>query len=58
MREPLVVCAQRLLDSGYSESELEKIESEEYEEVRIAADTALNAPLADPRSALEHLYAN
>ncbi len=58
MREPLVVCAQRLVDSGYSESELEKIESEEYEEVRIAADTALNAPLADPRSALEHLYAN
>jgi pyruvate dehydrogenase E1 component alpha subunit len=57
LREPLVASAKKLLDSGFSESELGQIESEEREEVSNAADAALHAPLADPRSALEHLYA-
>jgi TPP-dependent pyruvate/acetoin dehydrogenase alpha subunit len=55
--EPLVRLRARLLDEGVAEAELDEIRSRAVAEMEHAAAAALAAPLADPETAREHLYA-
>jgi TPP-dependent pyruvate/acetoin dehydrogenase alpha subunit len=57
-REPLVVGKRRLLDIGFDEGELTDIEEQERSIIEVAAAAALAAPLADPSTVLEFVYAN
>jgi pyruvate dehydrogenase E1 component alpha subunit len=56
-REPLVVGMRRLAKLGRPHEELRRIEEDERRLVQLAAETAMAAPLADPHTALEFLYA-
>lgn len=55
--EPLVVARTRLIDRGVEESRLDEIISRVRAEIENAAAEALQAPLADPATIGEHLYA-
>jgi pyruvate dehydrogenase E1 component alpha subunit len=57
-REPLTVCAARLIERGHPQALLTDIEAEERHAVLTAADEALAAPTADPATALEFVYAD
>jgi pyruvate dehydrogenase E1 component alpha subunit len=56
-REPLVVGMQKLAELLRSDEEPVRIEEDERRRVELAAEAALAAPLADPQTAREFLYA-
>jgi TPP-dependent pyruvate/acetoin dehydrogenase alpha subunit len=56
-REPLVVTSRRLAGAGIDVALIDEISGEESDFVERAAIAALSAPVADPASALEWLYA-
>ena len=56
-REPLVRAREELLRAGLESTEIDWLERDARLEIENAADTALTAPIADPRSVQEHLYA-
>jgi TPP-dependent pyruvate/acetoin dehydrogenase alpha subunit len=56
-REPLVRIRQALLASGASADDLAVIEAAVAQEIDVASARALPAPLADPTTLKEHLYA-
>jgi TPP-dependent pyruvate/acetoin dehydrogenase alpha subunit len=55
--EPLVRLRARLHEDGIGEAELDDVRTRAVEEMEHAAAAALAAPLADPETAREHLYA-
>ena len=55
--EPLVRLRARLLDDGVDEAQLDEVRTRAVEEMEHAAAAAVAAPLADPDTAREHLYA-
>lgn len=57
-REPLVVCESKLLGLGFDEVQLREIEVQERAIVDAAAAEAMEAPFADPSTALEFVYAD
>ncbi|AEA25898.1 thiamine pyrophosphate-dependent dehydrogenase E1 component subunit alpha [Pseudonocardia benzenivorans] len=56
-REPVALLTRRLRESGVSDDEIAAAESDARAEMEAAAAAALAAPLADPATAKEHLYA-
>lgn len=56
-REPLVQARQKLLASGASEEDLNRIVVAANSEITAAAEAALGQPAADPATVKEHLYA-
>jgi pyruvate dehydrogenase E1 component alpha subunit len=55
--EPVSVLSRRLIDAGCSREALDEVENGVREEITAAAATALAAPLADPATAKDHVYA-
>jgi pyruvate dehydrogenase E1 component alpha subunit len=55
--EPVSVLTRRLIDAGCSREALDRVESVAREEISAAVATALAAPLADPATAKDHVYA-
>jgi len=55
--EPIAVAKRRLAESGIPQAAIDQAESDARDEVEAAARNALDAPLADPSTAKEHLYA-
>ncbi|GAB2653172.1 thiamine pyrophosphate-dependent dehydrogenase E1 component subunit alpha [Prescottella soli] len=55
--EPLIRAAQSLLASGVTQADLDAVAADVVREVADASDRALRDPMADPHTALEHLYA-
>ncbi|PZQ78105.1 MAG: acetoin dehydrogenase [Variovorax paradoxus] len=56
-REPIVRLRARLLAEGIAAAELDALETEARAHIEAAAATALAAPLANPDTVKEHLYA-
>jgi len=56
-REPLVRIRQALIADGATESELDTLADRVTQDISVAAERALDAPVADPRTVKEHLYA-
>jgi TPP-dependent pyruvate/acetoin dehydrogenase alpha subunit len=55
--EPVSVLTRRLIDAGCSRETLDRVEADAREEIEAAAAAALVAPLADPATAKDHVYA-
>jgi pyruvate dehydrogenase E1 component alpha subunit len=56
-REPIAVLSRRLRESGITDEAINAAESDARAEMEIAATAALEAPIADPSTAKEHIYA-
>lgn len=56
-KEPVVLLTHRLLDAGCTEDEIQNVETRARDAIAAAAATALTAPLADPATAKDHIYA-
>ncbi|MYN13300.1 thiamine pyrophosphate-dependent dehydrogenase E1 component subunit alpha [Pusillimonas sp. TS35] len=56
-REPILRLREKLASAGIPVERLAKIEADAREAIESAARTALDAPLADTNTVLEHLYA-
>ncbi|MFG1921630.1 thiamine pyrophosphate-dependent dehydrogenase E1 component subunit alpha [Cryptosporangium sp. NPDC048952] len=55
--EPIAAATRELKKQGVSSSEIDDAESKARDEIEKAAEAALKAPLADPATVKEHLYA-
>ena len=56
-REPIARLRQRLVADGVAADTLTALEASAAADIARAAETSLAAPLADPATVMEHLYA-
>jgi pyruvate dehydrogenase E1 component alpha subunit len=55
--EPIVRLRQALTEAGVPQDEIDTAQSQAREEIEAAATAALEAPMADPDTAKDHVYA-